>query len=155
MARRALARRHRHRPEVHSVGFGALQQRHVVKRARRLERLEEILQHREVGTHLVRIAPAGDEAGLFIERRVDEVRHVLHRAENFCAARPVEQVHAYHARRFQPGRRAAGNAERLPSRQLHEMAQRVRADQAGRAGDQDFFQLSFPPSSIARARLPL
>ena len=94
IARRALSRRDRHRVQVDAVGLGALQQAHVAQAAARAgERREAVLQHREIGLHLVAFAPAGDQARLLEQRGVDDVRDARQRAERGTAGRRIAQVH--------------------------------------------------------------
>ncbi len=52
--RAAFPRRHGERTDMHAIGLGALQQRHVPERWRdRLERRHQVAQHRVIGSDLV------------------------------------------------------------------------------------------------------
>ena len=71
-------------------------------RRRALQRLEQIAQHAQVDVHLVAAAPTRDQPGLLVERGVDEMRYVAHRAEDLGAARRVEEIHRDDLRLLQP-----------------------------------------------------
>ena len=75
------------------VGLGSLQQRDMLEVLRhRLQRLEQVLQHRQVRLHLFTIAPAFHQAGLFVDGRIHDMGHVGHLPEDLVAAPLVEQV---------------------------------------------------------------
>jgi hypothetical protein len=89
----ALAGRDPHRVHVDAVGLGALQQRHVLEGVVAGQRLDQVLQHLQVGLHLVVLGPPGDETGLLVDRGVDEVAHVGDVGERRRAGVRVAQVH--------------------------------------------------------------
>ena len=67
-----------------AIRLGALQQRYVTQIPRdRLEWRKEILQHRQVGLHLLAIEPAVHQPRLLVDRGVNQIGHVRHRSEDF------------------------------------------------------------------------
>ena len=78
---------------MRAIGLGALQQRHVLELGcRSLERRKQIFQHPQIRFHLVPLTPALDHAGLFVQRGIDHMGHIVHPAEDLGATGLVLQV---------------------------------------------------------------
>ncbi len=78
---------------MRAVGLGALQQRHMLELGRHgLERLKQILQHPQIRFHLVPLTPALDHPGLFVQRGIDNMGHIVHLAEDLGTTGLVLQV---------------------------------------------------------------
>ena len=112
--RAAFPRRHRERANMHAIGLGALQQRHMPKRwRRRLENRHQVAQHRVIGADLVRVAPAIDQVRRLIERGVDEMSCALQRRPRHAGIGPGRSD-----RPRRDGRRRAGAAFAATARPL-------------------------------------
>jgi hypothetical protein len=73
----------------------------------RLQGLEQVLQHRQVRLHLLTIAPAFHQAGLFVDGGIDDMGHVGHLPEDFLAAPLVEQINRQEFRALDRSRHAS------------------------------------------------
>jgi hypothetical protein len=100
------------------------------------------VQHGEVGFHLVALAPARDEPGLLVERRIDEMRDIAQPAEYLGAARAIEQIDGNDRGPLEPRRNAPRDADGLPAGKRREMPEGSVADQSGSAGDENLLQKS-------------
>ena len=77
MARPAFAGRNGKGFNMHAIGFCTLEQGDVLKvLGGGFKRREEIIQHGQIGFHLVLLKPAFDQPRLFVQRRIDQMGHV-------------------------------------------------------------------------------
>ena len=79
--------------QVDSVGFGPLQHGDVFQPRGLGQRLDQVLQHRQVGVHLLLVLPAGNQPRFFVDGRVDDVADAVQLAEALLAGPGVPQVH--------------------------------------------------------------
>lgn len=90
---RSLAGRNRPRSEVEAVRPRALQRADVLDGVvRRREVLERFVDHLGVDLEVVLVGPAGDEAGLLVQRRVDDLRDPGQVPERLRTRRRVTQI---------------------------------------------------------------
>ena len=122
---------------MRAVGFGALQHRDVLQVCGHgFERLEQVDQHAAVGLHLLRVDPALNQARFLVHRRIDDVCHLAHLAEDLGAACGVGQIDRHEAHAVLAVRRAAGNGHYIPVRQAGKMSDCGIADQTRRSGNE-------------------
>ena len=57
-----------------------------------LQRLQEIFQHRQVGCHLLTVAPALDESWFFVDCRVDQMGNVGQLPEDLGTAPLIGEI---------------------------------------------------------------
>jgi hypothetical protein len=135
----ALARRHGQRADMDAISLGALQKRDMPKlRRHRFERRHQIAQHQIVGADLVLIAPAVDEVGGFVKRRINQMGRALHFGGGALALRGVGQVDGDMAGAIKRARLAPCKSYNFASTGCAEVTQGRMSDQPRRACDDHF-----------------
>ena len=134
--RAAFPRRHRQRSNMHAIGLGTLQQRHMPQRWRhRLENRHQVAQHGVIGADLVWIAPAIDQVRRLIERGVDEVGRALQLRRRVLALGGIGQIDRDVTGAVELARLAPRQRDHLASAGSAEMPQGGASHQTGGAGD--------------------
>ena len=76
-----------------AIGFCALEQGDVLKvLCDGFEWREKIVQHGQIGFHLVFLKPSFNQPRLFVQRRIDQMGHVRHAAKDFGTAGRIRQI---------------------------------------------------------------
>ena len=133
--RAAFARRHRQRSNVHAIGLGTLQQRHMPQRRRlRLENRHQVAQHGIVGADLAWIAPAVDQARRLVERGVDEMGRAPQLRRRVPALGGIGQIDRNVTGAVELARLAPRQRDHLASTGSAEMPQGSASHQTGGAG---------------------
>ncbi|MNI47783.1 hypothetical protein D3C73_1023190 [compost metagenome] len=89
----ALARGNADGVQMHAIGLGALQHRDMAQPTSAGQRLDHVPDHAQVGGHLLRILPARNESGLFIDGRIEDMRDLRQGLEGPTAGLGVLQVY--------------------------------------------------------------
>ncbi len=136
--RAAFPRRHCERTDMDAVGFGALQQRHMLERRRhRLKHRHQVAQHQIVGSYLAFIAPALHQVRRLIERCVDKVGCALQLRSAAGALSGIGQVYRNVAGAMEIAWLSARQRDHLASARAAEVPQGRVSHQPGRARDDD------------------
>ncbi|MCY1205704.1 hypothetical protein D9M72_172580 [compost metagenome] len=138
VARLALPRGNADGMQVHAVGLRALEQGHVPQPGRPAQRLDDVLDHLQIGGHLVGVLPARDQAGLFVDGGIHHMRHLGQRAEAGAAGVGVPQVHRQMGERLlaEDFGAPAGNGDDFPAF-IEEGVDGGGADQPAGASDEN------------------
>ena len=133
-----LPRRNRRDFEVNPVGLGALQERDVLESGvPGRQGLEEVLQHAEVGLHLVVLQPSLHQPRLLVQGGVHEVADIAELADHRLALRTVGQIHRPQGGAGHAAGYPAGQAHHVPVAELGKVPHRGQPHQARCAGDDD------------------
>jgi hypothetical protein len=118
----------------------------------RFERAHQVAQHMIVDRDLLLVAPAVDEIGLFIERRVDQMRGALELACHRGALRRVGEVERDVTRAVEIARLTPRQRHNLRAADCAEVPQGGVADETGGTGHYDFLVCHFIglPNCISR-----
>ena len=123
---------------MHTIGLGALQQRHVAQAScRTLERLEQVPEHQVVGEDLFLFPPARHQPGPFMERGIDEMRDTRELGRKRCTCRCIREIELKPARAERFGRPSARDGDHFAAALGREVLHRGVTDKAGGAGDED------------------
>ena len=118
---------------------------------------EEIVQHGQIGFHLVFLKPAFDQTRLFVQRRINQMGHVRHAAKDFRAAGRIRQIDRNDLGAFESVRDTARNPNHVPIVLLREVLDRGVTDQTGRTRHQHLFlghgKFSFRTDKTRRRKL--
>ena len=137
---------------MHTIGLGALQQRHMAQpRRRALERAQKVAQHQLVGADLFLFLPARDQPRPFVERGINEMGDAGERGCKLRAGGFIGEVERMPSRTENVVWTPAGQRDHLAVLLRAEVFQGGVADETGGAGDQNF--LKRHSAIIARNRL--
>jgi hypothetical protein len=120
VARIALAGRDRDGMKVHTVGLRSLQDGDMLEHGlSRNNRLNHVMQHRVVDCDLISVRPAAHKiAGIFVNRRIRDVRDIGERRQRPMSSATVTQVYRDEVKvpSARQVRLASRNADDLPAR---------------------------------------
>src|SRR4051812_21724638 len=78
------------------------------------ERSKEVIEHSQVGFHLISFLPALHQAGLFIQRSIDDMSDIMHLTEDLYTLGLVLQVDRNDCGTLQAIRDSTRNTDNLP-----------------------------------------
>ena len=123
-----------------AIGFCTLEQGDVLKiLGDGFKRGEKIIQHGQIGFHLVLLKPAFDQPRLLVQRRINQMGHVRHAAKDFRTAGRIRQIDRDDLSAFESVGDTARNPNHIPIVLLGEVLDRGVTNQTGRAGHQHLF----------------